>query len=55
MTNKLGESRRTVEGGELVYGEWQVTEVSTFKVYQGWAALPKNSEGVGEQWQEENL
>jgi hypothetical protein len=29
MTNKLGESRRTVEEGELVNEEWQVAEVST--------------------------
>jgi hypothetical protein len=55
MTNKLGESRRTVAGGELVNEEWQAAEVSTYKVYQGWAARPKNSEGVGEQWKEENL
>ncbi len=45
-----------MEEGELVSEEWQkVAEVSTYKVYQGWAARPKNLEGVGEQWQEENL
>ncbi len=33
-------------------GRWQV---STYNVYQGWAARTINSEGVGEQWQEENL
>ncbi len=48
MTSKLGESRRTVAGGELVNEEGQVAEVSTYKVYQGWAARPVNSEGVGE-------
>jgi hypothetical protein len=37
-TNKLGGCRRTVKGGELVNEEWQVAEVSTYKVYQGWAA-----------------
>jgi hypothetical protein len=37
---KLGGSRRTVAGGELVNEEWQVAEVSTYKVYQGWAARP---------------
>ncbi len=35
---KLGESRRIVAGGELVNEEWQVAEVSTYKVNQGWAA-----------------
>jgi hypothetical protein len=37
MTNKVGGSRRTVAGGELVNEEWQVVDVSTYKVYQGWA------------------
>jgi hypothetical protein len=39
MTNKLGESRRTVAGGDLVNEEWQVAGIRTYKVYQGWAAL----------------
>ncbi len=45
ITNKLEGSRRTVAGGELVNEEWQVAEVSTYKVYQGWAARPKKLGG----------
>ncbi len=45
ITKKLGESRRIEAGGELVNEEWQVAEVSTYKVYQGWAARPKKLGG----------
>jgi hypothetical protein len=44
-----------VAGEELVNEEWQVAEVSTYKVYQGWAARPINSERVEEQWKAEKL
>jgi hypothetical protein len=44
---KLGESRRTVAGGELVNEEWQVAGVSPYKVYQGCAARQKKLRDSG--------
>jgi hypothetical protein len=47
ITNKLGGSRRTVAGGKLVNEEWQVAEVSTYIVYQGWGSMTNKLGGSG--------